>query len=455
MLTYKSLLLQTYDTVKPTNLLVTRSIQIRKLNVRCLSIVQRMPRTSSKPFLSEYEENRNSASTTLSLSQAEEAQESSRNNLRTLSFKHVSSISSDVSATPTMTNTTTSFFNKQAQVLDEDIESSRRPSRSNNPNKLSKSKSSRSQRSSTSRSSRRDMRRQEQLKEFEPPDNDYMSIEELVDDEVYVVKQEKGHFSIYFSMVQTLVLTVMMIQCTIAPLNINPMIGPPPDALDYWGGKNAVKILDEGETWRLITPIFLHAGVIHLFCNVSVQLDIGAFFEREWGSGIWLFVYLTSAVGSSIFSVCFKPDNVSVGSSGAVMGLFGAKLGEIFCRSCESKKNEQGRVGHIVRNEQFSSVMCSVVVVMAFSFVPYVDWAAHLGGLVAGFAAAFLCFAPKIKTKHYAVFWFCVGVAMNLVLYITSISYMYTDVEPMQDLKDVCNYFKQYFQDYECQCQKD
>lgn len=63
-----------------------------------------------------------------------------------------------------------------------------------------------------------------------------------------------------------------------------------PDVLDYWGGKNALKILKDNEDWRLLTPIFLHAGVIHLFCNVSVQVDILEFFEREWGSFIWLFI---------------------------------------------------------------------------------------------------------------------------------------------------------------------
>jgi membrane associated rhomboid family serine protease len=43
-----------------------------------------------------------------------------------------------------------------------------------------------------------------------------------------------------------------------------------------------------------------------------------------------------------------------------------------------------------------------------------VDWAAHLGGLIAGFAASFLCFAPKIKTKVYAAFWSVVGILMNV-----------------------------------------
>lgn len=189
--------------------------------------------------------------------------------------------------------------------------------------------------------------------------------------EVYIVKQQYGYLSILFSTAQTIILAIMMTNCGVAPMNINPMVGPYPDALSEWGAKNAVNILDDGEWWRLITPIMLHAGVIHLLCNVAVQLETGAFFEREWGSGAWLVIYLVSAVGSSILSVIYMTDAVSVGSSGAVMGLFGAKLAEIICRWCESTKTEQARVAKQVRKEQCAGVTCSVVVVMLFSFIPY------------------------------------------------------------------------------------
>jgi membrane associated rhomboid family serine protease len=39
------------------------------------------------------------------------------------------------------------------------------------------------------------------------------------------------------------------------------MVGPYPDALDYWGAKNAAKIMQNAEWWRLVTPIFLHGYV--------------------------------------------------------------------------------------------------------------------------------------------------------------------------------------------------
>ena len=189
--------------------------------------------------------------------------------------------------------------------------------------------------------------------------------------EVYIVQQRFGYLSILFSIAQSVILAVMMTKCGVAPMNINPMVGPYPDALSDWGGKNAVNILDDGEWWRLVTPIMLHAGVIHLLCNVAVQLETGAFFEREWGSLKWLIVYLSSAVGSSILSVIFMPDAISVGSSGAVMGLFGAKLSEVICRFFESDKTKEERVAHQVRKEQCAGVTCSVTLVMLFSFIPY------------------------------------------------------------------------------------
>ena len=105
-----------------------------------------------------------------------------------------------------------------------------------------------------------------------------------------------------------------MISIRVAPFRINPMIGPYPDGLDYWGAKNSFKILKDNEKYRLITPILLHGGVIHLLSNIFVQLDACAFWEKEWGSSCWLVLYLASGLGSSIMSVMFKPNNISVGS---------------------------------------------------------------------------------------------------------------------------------------------
>ena len=274
--------------------------------------------------------------------------------------------------------------------------------------------------------------------------------------EIYIVYQKYGYLSIFFSVVQTIVLIVMMCQCGIAPLRINPMLGPYPDSLSEWGAKNTVLILEDDEWWRLITPIFLHAGVIHLIFNVAVQIDTCAFFEREWGSRNWLIIYLVSAVGSSALSVVAMPDAISVGSSGAVMGLFGGKSAEVICRYFETADNYQDRVAHKVRMEQCAGVTCSVIIVMLCSFIPYVDWAAHLGGLIAGFCVGMILFACDLQKARWSkIFWLLVGVAITIIYFTVVFERMYSgEIDPAEELRDVCKYYEENFEEYECNCQR-
>ena len=53
-------------------------------------------------------------------------------------------------------------------------------------------------------------------------------LEDEQEEEVYLVKQNYGYCSIGFSIVQTVILIIMMIECGVAPMNINPMVGPYP-----------------------------------------------------------------------------------------------------------------------------------------------------------------------------------------------------------------------------------
>lgn len=290
-------------------------------------------------------------------------------------------------------------------------------------------------------------------------DNDVDEFEEFNDEELDRLetahyKQRCAPLSTSFVIVQLIVLPLMMWQCGVAPLEINPMIGPYPDALNYWGAKNAVLIIEDGELYRLITPIFLHGGLIHLAGNVLVQIDQGNRWEKEWGSLIWIIIYLGSAIGSSVLSVIAMPDQISVGSSGSIMGLFGAKFAEIVVLMCERSSTLREFAAEQSRKDQACHVIFGIILVMAMSFVPYVDWAAHLGGLVAGFAMGIVLFSFTMKNKFGTVFWLCVGIASCFALYTTFIAIMFT-TETDDEMRDICEYYRQFFEDYECKCQLD
>jgi len=274
------------------------------------------------------------------------------------------------------------------------------------------------------------------------------------DYDAFEVKQKYGYCSIAISIIQLFTMIVMMGLCGVAPMEVNPMVGPYPDSFSYWGGKNAWLITQQFEIWRVATPVFLHTGIIHLFCNVAIQLETGAFFEREWGSGTWFIIYILSAIGSSIISCISQPDTVSVGASGALMGLFGAKLGEVcmFAFPCVKRYGEVK--AQALTREQFSGLFCSITILCLFILIPYVDWAGHLGGFVVGFFVGICIFSWNIDGIFLKCLWGTLGFAALLSGIIYAFYYMYTAMEFNPDLEDVCNFYRQIYREgYECTCQ--
>lgn len=81
------------------------------------------------------------------------------------------------------------------------------------------------------------------------------------------------------------------------------------------------------ESYRLVTSIFLHSGLLHIIFNMYSLYVIGPQIESFFGKTKYLIIYILSAVIGNLLSILFLPDNVvSVGASGAIFGLLGSLL---------------------------------------------------------------------------------------------------------------------------------
>lgn len=175
----------------------------------------------------------------------------------------------------------------------------------------------------------------------------------------------------------------------------NAMAGPSGTILGAMGGK-FYPCIYAGQVWRLVTPIFLHAGIIHLVSNLFFQLHFGFTFETRWGWRRFATVYMLTGVGASLLSSVTSPEQISVGASGALFGLLGADAVYLFMNWVD-----------IPQNKGEACVLTFVIVInfiLGFSKDGEIDNMAHLGGLITGiFCGAFIC--PPLnywpKTRLY------------------------------------------------------
>lgn len=87
-----------------------------------------------------------------------------------------------------------------------------------------------------------------------------------------------------------------------------------------WGVKISDRILRGEELYRLISPVFLHGSVYHLFTNMYSLQRLGKNTEQMFGSGRYLTGYLAAGAAGNLLSAINSP-NPALGASGAVFGV--------------------------------------------------------------------------------------------------------------------------------------
>ncbi len=151
------------------------------------------------------------------------------------------------------------------------------------------------------------------------------------------------------------------------------------------------------DLWRLVAPMFLHMGVIHLLLNMVAFYSVGVTLERVLGHGSFLLLYLISGItGNAVSyaaSMMFNLNTVSAGASTSVFGLFVAVvLLSVLCK------------GNRRVFTQYSKAMLSVIVINIIYtlIIPGISISGHLGGAVGGLIAM-LCIPSKRLRVPYAL----------------------------------------------------
>ncbi len=139
-------------------------------------------------------------------------------------------------------------------------------------------------------------------------------------------------------------------------------------------------LIAHGQFWRLVTPMFLHGGYIHLGINSYSLYVIGPQVERSFGHWRFLAVYFLSGLAGSIASFALSP-YPSIGASGALFGLIGALIPLLYLNR-NVLANTRQRINNII-------MVIALNLVFGFTAGGIDNWA-HIGGLVGGLSLAWL-----------------------------------------------------------------
>lgn len=191
------------------------------------------------------------------------------------------------------------------------------------------------------------------------------------------------------------IVTIVMIATNVAAYVFSVASGanwlaPDPEVMFHQGGNLGAATLD-GESWRLASSMFLHYGLIHLAMNMIGLVFVGIAVERYYGRLAYLAVYVFAGLVGSLTSA-LGSQAVSVGASGALFGLLGGLGAYLLIHRASFDR------------EAFASQARWLGIVIAINVVSglqskTIDMYAHIGGLVAGFAAG-LVLAKRPSTPR-------------------------------------------------------
>jgi len=172
--------------------------------------------------------------------------------------------------------------------------------------------------------------------------------------------------------------------------------------------------------FRFITPIFLHAGFIHIILNMLAQLTISAQIEREMGSVGFLITYFAAGIFGNVlggnFSLVGAP---SLGASGAIFGTVAVTWVDLFAHW-----KYQYRPGR-----KLAWMTVELLFGIAIGYIPYVDNFAHLGGLCMGLLVGTTLY-PVVSPsrRHKTIMWAfrLAAIPLAVVLFVVLIRNFYT-----------------------------
>jgi membrane associated rhomboid family serine protease len=132
---------------------------------------------------------------------------------------------------------------------------------------------------------------------------------------------------------------------------------------------------EPNQWWRFITPIFLHAGIIHIGFNMLLQWTLGRDMEKEIGPLRFALVYFSAGIFGFVLGGNYAPDGItSVGASGSLFGVLALTMLDLLYNWSTRRSP--------VKDLLF--LLLDMAIAFVIGLLPGLDNFSHIGGFLMG-----------------------------------------------------------------------
>ena len=177
-----------------------------------------------------------------------------------------------------------------------------------------------------------------------------------------------------------IVATIIAINFIVYIITMLPYIG---DEV-FYTGMSVNYLIQDGQWWRIITSMFIHADFMHVLFNMFSLFLFGPELEKIAGKMRFLTIYFLAGIFGNVATLVLQAGNyASVGASGAIYGIFGAFAALVYYTRHTMPQLKQ-------------VILPLVVISVIITFIsPNINVTGHIGGLVTGFLLGLSYFSPK------------------------------------------------------------
>lgn len=160
--------------------------------------------------------------------------------------------------------------------------------------------------------------------------------------------------------------------------------------IDHYDARVPLQRIRDGEVWRLLTPMFLHFGVLHLAFNMMWMWRLGPQVESNHGSLLMVVLVVVSEVVGNLAQYAVAGPAFG-GMSGVVYALFGF----VWMRAQYDRKHQYAL------SDVNAVLMMGWFVLCATGFMGPIANLGHAGGLVVGLLFGLPAYIRQVRAVGF------------------------------------------------------